>query len=189
MVLESKFPDGSSGLRTVIERPVDGANERRFDLEDSERPEYITLSKSGEIKYFGWEGRQFGSAYATTIHEDVLTIGVGVVVRDCAPKTLSDNSKKTIRLYEELQSFRDDPDFALVGFSPNGQYYSWLQEAEILHSESAFEVHQEIGFLAGDIMQLGTEYMLIATKGSKDLQYIHYMEKIVQEGMALATCR
>ena len=189
MVLETKYSDGSAGSDTVIERPVDRPGERRFDLQDSERPEYITLSESGEVKYFSWEGRQFGVARATSIHADVLVIGVDAVPRDCVPKTLSESSTETIRLYEQLQGFRDNLDFARVGFGPAGPYHSWLRAAKALHAGAGLATFQELGFLAGEVMQLGMEYMQVATRGRAPTQYIRDMERTIQEGLALAKCR
>ena len=189
MVLETKYPDGSAGSDTVIERPVDRPGERRFDLQDSERSEYITLSESGDVKYFSWEGRQFGVARATSVHADVLVIGVDAVPRDCVPKALSESSKEAIRLYEQLQGFRDDPDFARVGFGPAGPYHSWLRAAKALHARAGLATFQELGFLAGEVMQLGMEYMHVATRGRALTQYIRGMERTIQEGLALARCR
>lgn len=189
MVLETKYPDGSAASDTVIERPVDRAGERRFDLQDSERSEYITLSESGDVKYFSWEGRQFGAASATSVHADVLVIGLGAVAKECVPKTLSENSKAAIRLYEQLQGFRDDPDFSRVGFGPAGPYHSWLRAAKALHAGAGLATFQELGFLAGEVMQLGMEYMQVATRGRAPTQYIRDMERTIQEGIALAKCR
>ena len=189
MVLETKYPDGSAGSDTVIERSADRPDERRFDLQDSERSEYITLSESGDVKYFSWEGRQFGVARATSVHADVLVIGVDAVPRDCVPKTLSESSKEAIRLYEQLQGFRDDPDFARVGFGTAGPYHSWLRAAKTLHAESGLATFQELGFLAGEVMQLGMEYMQVATRGTASTQYIRDMERTIREGLALARCR
>ena len=189
VVLESTYTDGSSGTWMVVERPTDAPNERRFDFEDSERSEYFTLSKSGDVKYFSWEGRQFGSARAETIHADAMTIGVNVATRDCIPKELSEASRKTIQLYKELHGFKDDAEFARMGFSPAGPYYSWLQKAEVLHKESGIEAYQELGFLPGEVMQLGMEYVQIATRMNESTDYIDYMERMVREGVALATCR
>ena len=189
VVLESTYTDGSSGTWMVVERPTDVPDERRFDFEDSERSEYLTLSKSGDVKYFSWEGRQFGSARVETIHADVLTIGVNVATRGCTPKELSEASRKAIQLYEELHGFKDDAEFARMGFGRGGSYYLWLQKAKALHAESSMETYQELGFLAGEVMQLGMEYMQVATRRSGTSEYIDYMEKMIQEGVALATCQ
>ena len=163
MVLETKYSDGSAGADMVIERPVDRPGERRFDLQDSERSEYITLSESGDVKYFSWEGRQFGAARTMSVHAGVLVIGFDAVARDCVKKTLSESSKEAIRLYEQLQGFRDDPEFARLGFGPGGPYHSWLRTAKALHAGAGLATFQELGFLAGEVMQLGMEYMQVAT--------------------------
>ena len=190
MVLETKYSDGSSSSDEVIERPADKPNERRFDLEpDSDRSEYITLSESGDVKYFSWEGRQFETARATAVHTDFMVIGADAVARDCVPKTLSETSKQTIRLYEQLRDFKDDPDFARMGFAAAGSYHPWLQAAKDLHAEAGLGTFLDLGFLAGEVMQLGMEYMRVATRRGEPTQYIQDMERTIQTGLALATCR
>ena len=189
MVLETQYPDGSGGADPVIERPIERPGERKFDLQDSERSEYITLSESGDVRYFSWEGRQFGGARATSVHPNVLVIGVDATARDCVPKTLSEGSKEAVRLYEELQDFREDAEFARVGFGSGGPYRSWLEAAQTVHAEAGLATLQELGFLAGDVMQLGMEYMQVATRGGGLTQYIRDMERTIQEGLALTRCR
>ena len=190
MVLETKYSDGSSSSDEVIERPADKPNERRFDLEpDSDRSEYITLSESGDVKYFSWEGRQFAIARAAAAHTDFMIIGADAVARDCVPKTLSETLKQTIRLYEQLRDFKDHPDFARMGFATAGSYHPWLQAAEDLHADAGLGTLQDLGFLAGDVMLLGMAYMSVATRRGEPTQYIQDMERTIQAGLALATCR
>ena len=190
MVLETRYSDGSSGSREVIERPVDMPNTRRFDLEKgSDRSEYITVSSSGDVEYFSWEGRKFESISANSISEEFLVVGVNPVVRECVPKVLSHASKEAIRLYGELQTFKNDPEFARMGFARAGIFYPWLKTIKDLHSQRGLETLDELGFLAGDVMQLGMEYMSVATSGEEPNWYIQDMERTIQSGLALATCR
>ena len=190
MVLETEYSDGSSSSDEVIERSADKTTERRFDLEpDSDRSEYVTLSESGDVKYFSWEGRQFKTARATVIHADFMVVGANAVARGCVPKSLSETSTETIRLYEQLHTFRNDPEFARKGFAVTGSYHPWLQAAKDLHAEAGLETLHALGFLAGDVMQLGMEYMSVATKGGEPTQYIRDMERTIQAGLTLATCR
>ena len=190
MVLETEYSDGSSGTGEVVERPADIPNTRRFDLEpDSDRSEYITVSKSGDVKYFSWEGRQFESTSADDISADFLVVGANPVVRDCVAKILSEASRETVRLYEELHTFKDSPEFARMGFAPAGTYDPWLQAVKGLHAQRELETLRELGFLAGDVMQLGMEYMRVATRGEEPTQYIQDTERTIQSGLALATCR
>ena len=58
IIRESRnLPDGKAIPQVLIERPWDNPSERRFDLQpDRERSEYITLSNSGVIRKFSWEG-------------------------------------------------------------------------------------------------------------------------------------
>ena len=68
-------------------------------------------------------------------------------------------------------------------------YYPWLQTAKGLHAQRGLETLDELGFLAGDVMQLGMEYMSIATRGTAPTQYIQDMERTIQAGLVLVTCR
>ena len=105
MVLDTDYSDGSSASHEVLERPVDVPNARRFDLQaDSDRSEYITLSESGDVNYFSWEGTQFENASAIAISAEFMVVGANPVARDCVAKRLSEASKETIRLYEQLPS-------------------------------------------------------------------------------------
>ena len=194
MVIESEFYDGSKLFREVIERPADKPKERRFDLQpDRDDSEYITLSDRGVVKYFSWEGRQFRIASATAIHDDVMTVGGNPVARDCLPKQLSETSKEIIRLYEELHAFKDDPEFARLGFGQGGSYYLWLEAAERLHAETTpKQLLHELGFFAGDVMMLGLAYMRVATRDEpteSDKEFIKNRERTIQAGLSLATCR
>ena len=190
MVMETDYSDGSSGSRDVIERPVDKPNTRRFDLQpDTDRSEYITLSESGDVNYFSWEGRQFKTANATAIHADFMVVGGDPVARDCVPKRLSETSRETVRLYDQLRTFKDAPGFARMGFAVAGSYHPWLQAAEGLNAQRGLETLHELGFLAWDVMMLGMEYMSVATRGGKPTQYIQDMERTIQASLALAICR
>lgn len=187
-LLTMEFSDGSSGSREVIERPPDRPNERRFELEpESDRSEYITLTGSGLVKYFSWEGRQFMNANTTSIHVDFLTVGAAPVERECVPRELSAHSKEIVQLYEELRSFKDTSDFAFYGFGPGGSYGPWLETAQRLHAESGgLKSLDELGFLAGDVMTLGLDYMSARRRAPS--QYAEDMERTIHTGLARATC-
>ena len=189
VVLETRYPDGSSAADPLTERPAPAPDERKFDLQDSERSEYVTISTSGEVKYFSWEGRHFGSASATSIHPDFLQIGGAVAAPACVPKELSETSAETLRLYQALQGFKDASDFARLGFGPGGPYASWMRDAQALHAGAGLEVLRDLGFLAGDVMQLGMDYMQVARRGGAPTRYIRDMERTIRAGVALATCR
>ena len=57
MILVSQYGDGGRMERVLGERPAGKAAERKFDLQTQERPEYFTLSETGVVRYFSWEGR------------------------------------------------------------------------------------------------------------------------------------
>lgn len=187
-LLTMEFSDGSSGSREVVERPADKPNERRFELEpESDRSEYITLTDLGLVKYFSWEGRQFMTANTTSIHVDFLTMGTAPVERACVPRELSAHSKAIVQLYEELQSFKDTSDFAFYGFAPGGSYGPWLETARRLHGESSgLKSLDELGFLAGDVMMLGSDYR--SARGGAPSRYAEDMERTIRAGLARATC-
>ena len=189
MMLTSEYSDGSAGSRRVVERPTGQVNERRFDLEPSnERSEYIVLSESGQVTYFSWEGRQFYSTQATVVHQDVLVIGADPVPWNCIPKTLSQTSQEIVDLYEDLHAFKDSPEFARVGFAVRGPYHSWLESVKDIQSRSGLESLDELGFLAGDVLLLGMEYMRLAASESEGLERIHNIEQTIKAGLELATC-
>ena len=93
-----------------------------------------------------------------------------------------------MRLYERLQGFKDDDEFARMGFAPAGPYKSWLDEAKRLHAESGLAGLDELGFLAGDVMTLGLAYVPVATRGEAPSNYIRDMERTIRAGLALASC-
>ena len=194
MVLESKYSDGTSdgtSTRGVVERPADRPTERRFDLQpEYERSEYITLSASGQVRYFGWEGRQFDATTATFVHPDALVIGANPVERECVPKVLSETTYRVIALYRELHTFKDDPAFTVFGFARGGPYHAWLQTAHDLEDMVGLEVMDELGFSAAHVMDLGLQYMYEATLGTdyKKLIRIRNIEQLIRADWARATC-
>lgn len=67
MVSELWFDSGGVLTRDLIERPADRPGERKFDLDDHVRSEYVTLSEAGTDKYFSWEGQNFHTATADSM--------------------------------------------------------------------------------------------------------------------------
>ena len=197
MVLERRFSDGSTGSWELIERPAEHSGERKFDLEDDIRSEYFTLSDAGVVKYFGWEGNQFATALATLAAPSAMTVGSNVQIRHCVPEQLSETAVEVVRLYEQLHDFKDDSEFARLGFAIGGPYNTWLQSIDSLQDSTegpaALEVLNELGFFVGDIWELGMAYMSLATSAQRvdqdDLNYIEGMERTIQAGLALAFCK
>ena len=191
IIRESRnLPDGKATPQVLIERPWANPSERRFDLQpDWERPEYITLSNTGVIRKFSWDGREFDTAKATFIDPDAMTIGANPVIKECVPKQLSESAMQIVGLYEQLHGFIDEPLFAQVGFSPQGPYNDWLATVrEIAHSGGGLELSEEIGFAAGEVMNLGLNYMSLATGQSVDDQHVLRWERTISAGLKLAAC-
>ena len=192
MILEGQLSDGGSLTRELIERPTERTGERKFDLDEADRSEYFTLSDTGVVKFFSWEGRQFATALTTFADPAAMTIGINVQVRVCVPKQLSASAVEVVRLYEQLHAFKDDPDFARMGFAQAGPYNIWLETIKSHHQgHDAAEVLGELGFLAGDVMMLGLDYMRVATRPSTNedtLRSIEGTERTIQAGLTLAKC-
>ena len=176
----------SDGEETVLfeveERPAANPGERRFDLQPGDvRSEYLVLSADGTVRYFSWEGRQFDYARVTFMAADAMTRGLDPEAMACVPVELSPKSLEVIRLYEQLREFKDDPEFAQVGFAIGGPYNEWLTTIDTLEDD-ALEVLNELGFLAGEVMMLGLEYVTDSQEG------IDYFERLIKAGIALARC-
>ena len=178
---------GNAGGLEVIERPSEEPNQRKFDLQpDSDRSEYLILMDSGVLRFFSWDGREFKTALATTVHPDILAIGANPVSEECVPKALVATSKETVRLYEQLRAFKDDPEFARRGFSTQGPYNSWL-EATLRLGGPGDESWEQLGFTAIDVYNLGMDYMQ-AARGRRPSTSIADMERKIKAGISRATC-
>ena len=129
MILVSQYGDGGRMERVLVERPAGKAAERKFDLQTQERPEYFTLSETGVVRYFSWEGGEFKTASVTFIDLNAMNIGNNVQRRPCIPTKLSPAAMELVRLYDQLHAFKDDPEFIRVGFA-GGPYSAWLQAIE-----------------------------------------------------------
>ena len=191
MMLEDRFPDGSLLLWKLIERPAQNLGERRFDLQEHVHSEFFTFSETGIVKFFSWQGEQFGTALATFLNPDSMNIGNNVQTRACVPKQLSPSAAEVVLLYNQLHSFKDDPEFARVGFSRTGPYYIWLEKINYHQDNSALELFDELGFFPGDVMMLGMDYMSVATLGGYNestLRGIEHFERNIKAGLSLARC-
>ena len=100
------YGDGGRMERVLVERPAGKAAERKFDLQTQERPEYFTLSETGVVRYFSWEGREFKAAPVTFIDPDAMNIGNNVQQRPCIPMKLSSAAMELVRLYDQLEAFK-----------------------------------------------------------------------------------
>ena len=105
----------------------------------------------------------------------------------CIPTELSPASVELVRLYEEIHTFRNDPDFIFSGFGwEDGPYFAWLQAIQ-KHRDTRYEMLDELGFQPNEVMMLGMKYVSEEFSES-DLAAIEYFEGKIQAGLAAARC-
>ena len=189
MILVSQYGDGGRLERVLVERPAGKAAERKFDLQTQERPEYFTLSETGVVRYFSWEGREFKTASVSFIDPDAMNIGNNVQQRPCIPTKLSPAAMELVRLYDQLHAFKDDPEFIRVGFVPGGPYSAWFQAVtEMSHRDGLWiTLDSELGFTPSEVMNLGMNYIGEDLSESA-LSFIEDSERKIQAGLALTRC-
>ena len=121
-----------------------------------------------------------------TTNTEVTSEATGVV--PCIPRTLSAEAIELVRLYDQLHAFKDDHEFIRLGFGQGGPYSAWLQAIQVYRdTNSGFEILDELGFLPGDLMMLGMDYVGEGPSES-DLSAIECFERKIQAGLALARC-
>ena len=200
MVWELRHDSGGILTRDLIERPADRPGERKFDLDDHVRSEYVTLSEAGTVKSFSWEGQNFHTATADFMHPEAMTIGSNVQVRECVPTQLSDSATEAVVLYEQLHGFKDDPGFAEMGFSAGGPYRAWLDDIQSLEggldSETRIEAFSQLRIPIAEITMLGMNYMSVATAARRGApaspetrRHIEDVERTLQAALAQAFCK
>ena len=117
---------------------------------------------------------------------EVDSEATGVV--PCIPRKLSEASMELVRLYDQLHAFKDDPEFLRVGFVLGGPYSAWMQAIEKQRDTNpGFELLDELGFLPGELMMLGMNYM-DEDFSESDLAAIEHLEGKIQAGLASARC-
>ena len=101
------------------------------------------------------------------MHPEAMTIGNNVQVRECVPIRLSDSATEAVRLYKQLHGFKDDPEFADMGFSAGGPYHAWLDDIQSHEggqdSDTWLEAFSQLGVPIAEITMLGMNYMSVAT--------------------------
>lgn len=105
----------------------------------------------------------------------------------CTPMELSPAAIELVRLYEELQTFKDDIEFLDIGFSNAGPYHAWMEAVEAHQGRTGIELLDEVGFLPGEVMMLGMDY-LSTDPSESTLSDIKHWETKIQAGLALARC-
>ena len=194
MVLQRKYRDGSVGSQELIERPTKSSGIRKFDIEEHRRSDYFTLSDSGDVNHFSWDGRVLFTDRATFIASNMMEVERNVQARSCTPRQLSVTATQFVQLHNELHAFKDDSEFALVGFALGSSYNEWLKRVDSLVAslqpiQLAFM--EETGFYIGDLWELGQVYMTTADDdviSQEDSDYITGMERTIRVGIAIARC-
>ena len=107
-------------------------------------------------------------------------VGEEQVAEAPKPAGLSDEAKEIKALYNELQDFKDDPEFHEVGFGVCCRFNEWVQKVEELRDRTGVEIVQELGFVPGDLLMLGMEYM--KSKG-QPTSFTRDMEATIAAGL------
>lgn len=92
---------------------------------------------------------------------------------------LSEDATRLKALYEELQGFKNDPEFHEGGFGNCCKFKAWLKEVEKLDDEDTMHFLIEVGFVPGDLRMLGMEYM---KSGGRTTEYTEFMEAVIADG-------
>ena len=121
-----------------------------------------------------------------TTNVEVASEATGVV--PCIPRNLSEEAIELVRLYDQLHAFKDDPEFIRLGFGQRGPYSAWLQAIQRYRdTNSGFEIVDELGFLPGELMMLGMNY-IGEDLSESDLSTIEFFEGKIQADLAFARC-
>lgn len=195
MILEMTLSFGGETTpfrRELIERPPKQSGERRFDLEDYRWSEYLTLTSSGIVRLFGWEGDHDGPVRAVYLAPEAMTIGKKVIIQSCARRRLSRSALEVVRLHRELGTFRYDHEFARFGVN-HPAAYRWLQAYNSLRtSTDKIEFLRETGFYLEDLRSLFDKYLWAAiapgTVQHSDLNSIEFLENTITSGITIAQC-
>ncbi len=105
----------------------------------------------------------------------------------CKPD-LSQDSRETIRLFVELQQFKDDTEFHDVGFGVCCRFNSWKEEVDSLRDTAGIGTTSEIGIVPGDLPTIGLEYVSSAgqpTELTETIQVI--IRSAVRKSMGFST--
>lgn len=103
-----------------------------------------------------------------------------VSLNESMPKDL----EKFFALYKELLGFKDKSDFKQLGFSPNGSYYKWYEQVNALSKTAEISHFTKYGFVPGDLITLGLEY--VSTNG-KENDVTNYFCKNIEKGLKEAS--
>ncbi len=89
--------------------------------------------------------------------------------------------KKEVKmLFEELLVFKDKADFRTYGFGVGYKYHRWLEEVDSLKDVPEAKLLLGKGFVVGDLMMLGHEY--VGSEG-KETEYSRWAKKAIGNGL------
>jgi hypothetical protein len=83
-------------------------------------------------------------------------------------------------LFNELRTFKNDPDFHTNGFRDGYKYNSWLKEVQKMKNEENNNLLIGLGFVPGDLEMLGSEYL--KSKGN-ETEYSSWIKKTIEDGL------
>ena len=93
-----------------------------------------------------------------------------------------------IRLYFELQEFKDDPEFHQVGFGVCCRFNVWRQEVDALTDRSGLDTVGEVGIVPGELYSLGLEYFKNNGRSTGLTDYVEAsLQAAVMKTMGLVT--
>lgn len=84
-------------------------------------------------------------------------------------------------LYDELQGFKNNPEFIDKGFGQGGPYYSWLQRTMKFSDRDDAKDLTAFGIAAGDLVTLGNEYNNSRGKETETTERINKLIKYAFE--------
>ncbi len=113
----------------------------------------------------------------------VFLVGVIIIFSPVyASAAMSSDAQELKALYGELQEFKDNPKFHQVGFGTCCRFNNWMVKIKAIRSKkTGIKILRELGFLPGDLLQLGMEYM--KSRG-RPTRYSQEMEATVVAGLA-----
>lgn len=100
-------------------------------------------------------------------------ISAGLLAADRAV-ALTNQAKELRTLYNQLEKFKDDPQFHRVGFAPCCRFHVWMEKVKKLQKQADTKLYPELAVGAGDLFVLGLEYVRSQgrpTDTSKELEH------------------
>ena len=110
-------------------------------------------------------------------------------LRSATGKQVTAFVEEARNLYLELQEFKDDPEFKLVGFGVCCRYNDWKIRVEEFDERVRASVGMaftsETGFVPRELLSLGLEYVFL-NPGRGDRNLVDFWEKTIEAGIAIA---